>query len=213
MMNLQVSRHSLGTQTAFVHREIVARLKPNNMIVFDQQIHAALHGAVRAMGWHNSVYHTIRTPPAVRRVMQVWTVSLDYLFEILYFTHASIFRLVATLNARPLKYASILLWQRGICQPTYDSLAARTVVLPDVSITHLVIKAEFLHDRLKIPQPHLSHKFNTAARTNSLRHFPCAALIEFDTNRGGSLDHMKEFAKWQVKQSHDHNCLMRQRDE
>jgi hypothetical protein len=146
VMNLQVSGYAFGAQTAFIDGKIVPWLEADDMIVFDKKIHAALHPAVWAVCRHNFVYHTVRTPTAVRRVVQMWTVGFDYLFEMLDFAHASIFRLVAALNPRPLKYPCLLLRQRGIRQPTYDSLAARTVILPNASITHLVVKAEFFYD-------------------------------------------------------------------
>ena len=82
MMNLQVSGYAFGTQPAFIDRKIVAWLETDDMIVFDQKIHAALHRAVRAMCRHDFVYHAVRTPTAVRRVMQMWTEGLDDLFEI-----------------------------------------------------------------------------------------------------------------------------------
>ena len=145
-MNLQVSGYALGTQAAFIDRKIVTRFEANDMVVFDQKIHAALNGAVRAVCWHYFVDHSICTPTAVRRVVQMRTVHFDYLFEILDFAHVSIFRLMAALNPRPLEYAGVLLWQRSVSQPANDTLATRTVVLPNASITHVVVKAEFFHD-------------------------------------------------------------------
>lgn len=57
------------------------------MIVLDQQIHAALDRTVWAVCGHNFVYYAIRSPAAVRRIMQMRSVGFDDLFEILYLAH------------------------------------------------------------------------------------------------------------------------------
>ena len=92
MMNLQVGRYALGTEAAFINREIVTRLETYDVIVLDQKIHAALHRAIRTVRWYNSIYHAIRAPASVRRIMQMRTKGFDDLSEILYLAHKSISR-------------------------------------------------------------------------------------------------------------------------
>src|SRR6266536_1116399 len=87
MMNLQVGRYTFRTQTAFIHRKIVARLETYDVVVFDQEIHAALHRAVRTVCRHHFVYYAIRAPAAVWRIMQVRSEGFDDPFEIFDFAH------------------------------------------------------------------------------------------------------------------------------
>src|SRR5438034_9312907 len=114
MMNLQVGRYTLWTQTAFVDGKIVARLESNYGIAFDQQIHAALHGTVRAMRGHDLVDHAIGAPAAIRRIMQMRSKGFNDLFEIFDLAHSSVLSIVAAVNAGTLKYSGVLLRQRGI---------------------------------------------------------------------------------------------------
>src|SRR5215213_4626082 len=62
MMNLQIGRHAFRTKASFVDRKIITRLKTDNVVLLNKQIHAALDGAVRTMRGDNAVDHTIRTP-------------------------------------------------------------------------------------------------------------------------------------------------------
>ena len=75
MMYLQVSRHAFRTKPAFVNRKVIARLDTDDVIVLDEQVHPALHGAVRAMRRHHAIDHAIRTPAAVWRVVQVRAIT------------------------------------------------------------------------------------------------------------------------------------------
>ena len=62
MVNLQVSGDALGTEPSFVNRKIITWLEADHMILFDQQIDAALHTAVRAMRWYHLVYYAVGQP-------------------------------------------------------------------------------------------------------------------------------------------------------
>ena len=77
------------------------------MIILDQEIHTALHGAIRAVGRNHLVYDSIRTPAVVRRVMKVRPEGVNNLFEVFDFTH--ILRIVTTFNSRPLEDSGVLL--------------------------------------------------------------------------------------------------------
>src|SRR5438128_7346430 len=90
MMNLQISSDAFGTEAAFVNWKIVSWLDADHMIVFDQEIHPALHGAVRTMGRHNTIDHSIRAPAVIRCIMQMWTVSFDDLIQMFDFTHSEV---------------------------------------------------------------------------------------------------------------------------
>ena len=68
------------TKTTFVDRKIVTRLEADDVIILNQQIHAALHGAVRAMRRHNLINDAVSLPTLVRRVVQVRSELLDHLF-------------------------------------------------------------------------------------------------------------------------------------
>ncbi len=87
MMNLQVSRDAFRTETAFINRKVVARLKANHVILLDEQIHAALHRAVRTVRRHDLVDHSVRAPAAIRRIMKMRTEGFDDLFEMFDFAH------------------------------------------------------------------------------------------------------------------------------
>ena len=87
VMNLQVSGYAFGAQTAFIDGKIVSWLEADDMIVFHQKIHAALHRAVRAVCRHDFVYHAVRTPAVVRRIVKMWTEDFNYLFEMLDLAH------------------------------------------------------------------------------------------------------------------------------
>jgi hypothetical protein len=87
MMDLQISRHALRTKPAFVNRKIVAWLEANHMVPFDEQVHSALNGAIGTMRRHYTINNTVRTPTAVGRVMKMWPIRFDDLFQVLNFTH------------------------------------------------------------------------------------------------------------------------------
>jgi hypothetical protein len=87
VMRLQVSGHALGTKTSLVDRKIVTRLKADELVFFDEQIHPALYGAVRTMRRDDFVDGAISLPTVDGRIVEVRTVLLDYPFEVLYFTH------------------------------------------------------------------------------------------------------------------------------
>src|ERR1700686_1843648 len=162
------------------------------MIVLHKEIHTALDPAVRTMRRHDAIYDPISPPAAIRRIMQMRPEGFDDLFEIFDLAHCSLLSVVPTLDSRPLKYTGILLGQRGVRQAAYDSFAARTVILPNLSITHRVVKAEFVDGGFEIVQPHLGYKLDATARTNGLRHFSCASLVKLDANRCRPLNHVKE---------------------
>src|SRR5678816_2785099 len=87
MMDLEVSRYSFRTQAPFVDGKVVTRLHAHNVIVFDQQIHTALHRAIRTVSGHDAIDHAISTPTIMRRVMQMRTIRLDDLFQMFDSTH------------------------------------------------------------------------------------------------------------------------------
>src|SRR5688500_1962364 len=87
MVDLQVSGYAFWAQAAFVDRKIVAWLETDDVIVLYQQVHAALHSAIRAVGRHHFVDQSICAPASVRRIVQMRTVGFDYLFQILYLAH------------------------------------------------------------------------------------------------------------------------------
>ena len=66
VVNLQVSRDALRAEAALVHRKVVARLEPDDMVLLDQKIHAALHTAVRTVRGHDSVNDPVGAPAVVR---------------------------------------------------------------------------------------------------------------------------------------------------
>lgn len=78
-MNLQVGRDALRAQPTLVDREVVARLEPDDVAALDEQVHAALHGAVGAVGGDDLVYHAVCAPALVRHVVQVRAEPLDHL--------------------------------------------------------------------------------------------------------------------------------------
>ena len=92
MMNLQIGGDTLGTESAFVNREIVSRFKPNNVIVLNQQIHPTLYCAVGAVRRYDFVYNPVRAPAVEWRIMQMRAESFHNLFEMLYLTHNLISR-------------------------------------------------------------------------------------------------------------------------
>jgi len=82
MMNLQIGSDSLGTQPPFIYWKIVAWLETNHVIILNQEVHAALHSAVRTMRRHDLVYDAIGSPAIVRRIVQMWAKGFNNLFEI-----------------------------------------------------------------------------------------------------------------------------------
>jgi hypothetical protein len=79
VVNLQVGRDALRAEAAFVDGEVVARLEAYDVFALDEQVHAALHGAVRAVRRHDLVNHAVGAPAPVRLVVQVRPELLDYL--------------------------------------------------------------------------------------------------------------------------------------
>jgi hypothetical protein len=60
------------------------------MIVFDQQVHSALHCAIRAVSGHDAIDHSIGTPAIVRCVVKVRSKLLDDLIQMFDSAHESI---------------------------------------------------------------------------------------------------------------------------
>src|SRR5215510_1230291 len=90
MMNLQVSGYAFWTKSPFINRKVVSRFKSDHVVVSDEQIHPALHGAIRTVRRHDLVDDPIGLPAFVRRVMQMRTVLADDLVEILDSAHKSL---------------------------------------------------------------------------------------------------------------------------
>jgi len=65
----------------------IARLEADDVVPLDEQVHAALHGAVRAVRRHDPVNHAIRAPALVRLVVQVRPELLDYLLQVADLSH------------------------------------------------------------------------------------------------------------------------------
>jgi hypothetical protein len=80
VVDLQVGRHAFRAEASLVDGEIVTRLEADDVFVLDEQVHAALHGAVGAVRRHDLVYHAVGAPAAVRRVVQVRPELGDDLF-------------------------------------------------------------------------------------------------------------------------------------
>jgi hypothetical protein len=59
------------------------------MIIFHQQIHAALHGAIGAVSWHDFVDDAISPPSAVRRVVKMRTILCEDLIEMFDSAHGN----------------------------------------------------------------------------------------------------------------------------
>ena len=66
---MKVSSYTFRTKPAFVNWKVIPRLNAHYMILLDKEIHSALNPAVRAVRWHDLVYHPIRAPAIVRSVM------------------------------------------------------------------------------------------------------------------------------------------------
>src|SRR5690349_4139041 len=120
MMHLQVCGHAFRTKPALVDRKIVTRLKTDNLVLRDEQVHTALHRAIRTMRWDNAVNHTISAPAIVRRIVQMWTIGLYDLIQVLNSAHqlSDVFReprKTFSLACGKLAYASPrrILLQRG----------------------------------------------------------------------------------------------------
>src|SRR5215216_2640609 len=87
MMDLEIGRNTFGAQSPFIHRKVVSRLNSDDVVLFHKEIHSALHCAVWTMRRHDFVDDAIRTPAAVRRIMQMRAVSFNNTFEVADFTH------------------------------------------------------------------------------------------------------------------------------
>jgi len=87
MVYLEVGRHALGAKPAFINGEIVTWLDADNMVLLNQQVHAALYSAVGTVGRHHAIDYSICTPTVVGRVMKVRTKCLNDLIQIFDSTH------------------------------------------------------------------------------------------------------------------------------
>jgi hypothetical protein len=87
VMNLEIGSYTFRTKPPLIDGKVIARLNPDHMILLNQEVHAALHGTIRTMGRHDLVNDTIRAPATMRRVMQVWPISLDDLIQMFYSAH------------------------------------------------------------------------------------------------------------------------------
>ena len=85
MMGLQISRNALWTEPAFVYGEIVSRLYAYDVVLFDKQIHSALHPAIWAMCRHDLVDLSLSAPTAVRSIVKMRSEAVDNAGEIFYF--------------------------------------------------------------------------------------------------------------------------------
>lgn len=90
MMDLKVSSHAFRAKPAFIYGKLIARLYADYMIVFDQQVHSALHCAIRAVSGHDAIDHSIGTPAIVRCVVKVRSKLLDDLIQMFDSAHESI---------------------------------------------------------------------------------------------------------------------------
>src|SRR6185369_9624502 len=90
MMHLQVSGYTFRTKPSFVNGKVIARLDANHVIVFNEQVHSALDGAIGTVSGHDAIDHAIGAPAAVRRVVKVRAKLLDDLIQMFDFTHESI---------------------------------------------------------------------------------------------------------------------------
>ena len=82
-----------------------------------------------------------------------------------------------------------------------------------MTITHRIIKSEFVYDRFQIVEPELRNKLSATARASRLGHLSGTLLVQLDTDRCRSLYDVKEFAERKIKERHDDGRLMRQGDE
>ena len=87
MMDLEVSSHSLRAQPSFIDGKVVTRLDAYDVIVFDEEVHAALHRAIRTVSRHHAIDHAVGAPATVRSVVQVRTIFLNDLIEMFDSTH------------------------------------------------------------------------------------------------------------------------------
>jgi hypothetical protein len=87
MMNLQVGGDSFRAQPAFIDRKVIPWFESNNVILLDQQVHTALHCAIRAMCRHDPVDNSVRAPTIVRGIVEMRTIRLNYLIQIFDSTH------------------------------------------------------------------------------------------------------------------------------
>jgi hypothetical protein len=85
----------------------------------------------------------------MRRIVQMWTKLFYDLFEIGDFTHTLSIKphgcyLMSVINSRAFEDFGSRVWQRRIRQSADYSFATWAVVLPNVSISHRVIKTKFV---------------------------------------------------------------------
>lgn len=97
MMDLQVSCDSFRTKPSFINRKVVTRLDTYDVIVFNEQVHAALHCAIWTVGRHDAIDHTIRAPATMRGVVQMRPIFLNDLLEMFDSTHEFFCRFVYTI--------------------------------------------------------------------------------------------------------------------
>src|SRR5690606_36205650 len=107
------------TKLSLIDGEIVPWLKSNNVVVFDQEIHTALYGAIGTMRRNDLVDLAVAAPAAVRLVMEMRSDLLNDLMEMLDFAHFnSTFSAVATSSVRePVKTFSALSGRPAYASP------------------------------------------------------------------------------------------------
>src|SRR6185503_2832552 len=87
MVDLQVSGHTFRTKPSFINGKVVTRLKTHDVIVFDEQVHSALHSAIGAVSGYDPIDHAICAPAIMRGVVEMRTKRVDDLFQVFDSTH------------------------------------------------------------------------------------------------------------------------------
>jgi len=85
VMGLKVGRNAFRAEPAFVYGKIVSRLDAHDVVLFDKQIHSALHPAIWAMCRHDLVDLSLSAPTAVRSIVKMRSEAVDSAGEIFYF--------------------------------------------------------------------------------------------------------------------------------
>jgi hypothetical protein len=89
VVRLQIGGDALGAQSALIDRKVITRFEPDHVVVFDEQVHTALHATVRAMRRHDLVDLAVRLPTLVRCVVQVRPEFVDDLLKVFDLAHFS----------------------------------------------------------------------------------------------------------------------------
>jgi len=87
VVDLEVCGYAFRTKATFVDWKVVARFDADHVISFDEEIHAALNSAIRAMCRHNAIDHTICAPPIVWCVVKMRPIRLNDLIQMFDSTH------------------------------------------------------------------------------------------------------------------------------